>query len=820
MNDNNHIYLSALLEDLTTAQILTGSAAFVPPDDVRAVLSKATQVVGAIAPVAEAVLSVFSVLPTPKEGQTLLGEKRFFPFETLSLSKAFFPKKSIAGGSSKPLVEHFRQDFDKIAHLAPTAKAETLLHLLHKYLTAVPAGRDSAISLYDHAKLRAAVAVCQAQQPDAERPFLLIGGDMSGIQSFLFDIVSKNAAKNLKGRSFYLHLLNDGIVQLLLDKTGLFQANIVYASGGRFYVLAPNTDAVKKALTDVEQHINNALFEAHTIGLSVGFDFLALTEQEVKGNLLGEKWGKLQDKLRDKKKNRYNDLVLARFDQLFSPKEPGEKALRDAITNEEITDPETVIKDKQLFRIEKAIPELVRTVKEFENTPDADYVIQATQQQIMSGLFLRSKTYRVEAPPAYELTFKKDPEFNQYRRLTLPGLGVVQYLLDDVPFEAKEGIKPDKQLFINNIYKFLNKEALLSAHSINGFELYGGNDFPKSKAKAWDGKELPKTFSEMAGAYDEERGKEDDNYKNTFKEEAFKRLAILRMDVDGLGDVFSKGFGPEGTLAHFSALSRQLDWFFKGYLNTLWQEGFIENKDDKGEKYYFRDWTQIIYSGGDDLFIVGKWDCLLALAEIIRTDFKAWVCNHPGLDISGGVVLVTHKYPVMKAAEQCHEAEQAAKAHKVVLKGKPIAEKNAITVFDHPLHWDYEFRIVKELKDKIFRLVNQDSLPHSFIRSMSALYEKRQYQKAYGMTQSWRWQVAYQTVRQKVFSKEAKDFVNDVAVSIFSNQLTVGVFDEGRKPEAMTSNYTFFDLLHIAIRWAEYELRSIRDNKQLQDERT
>ena len=75
---------------------------------------------------------------------------------------------------------------------------------------------------------------------------LLVGGEVAGIQDFIYDIVRKAAAKNLKGRSFYLQLLIDSLVMQLLETLDISREHIIYSSGGGFYLLAPDTDAVKK----------------------------------------------------------------------------------------------------------------------------------------------------------------------------------------------------------------------------------------------------------------------------------------------------------------------------------------------------------------------------------------------------------------------------------------------------------------------------------------------------------------------------------------------------------------------------------------------
>ncbi len=66
-----------------------------------------------------------------------------------------------------------------------------------------------------------------------QKPFLLVGGDLSGIQKYIYGIIARGAAKNLKGRSFYLQLLIDNIVNFLIKELELFDANIIYKTGGR-----------------------------------------------------------------------------------------------------------------------------------------------------------------------------------------------------------------------------------------------------------------------------------------------------------------------------------------------------------------------------------------------------------------------------------------------------------------------------------------------------------------------------------------------------------------------------------------------------------
>jgi CRISPR-associated protein Csm1 len=92
-----------------------------------------------------------------------------------------------------------------------------------------------------------------------------------------------------------------------------------------------------------------------------------------------------------------------------------------------------------------------------------------------------------------------------------------------------------------------------------GFTFYGGN----KQALLANGNQ--KTFEDLAG------------------NGSFKRLGVLRMDVDNLGKIFISGLpADQQNLATYSTLSFMLDLFFSGYLNV------IRGRDE------FKDWVNIL----------------------------------------------------------------------------------------------------------------------------------------------------------------------------------------------------------------------------------
>jgi CRISPR/Cas system-associated protein Cas10 (large subunit of type III CRISPR-Cas system) len=77
---------------------------------------------------------------------------------------------------------------------------EGFYHLYYKWTWAVPcAYGEPGVSLFEQWKAVAALvfAFGGAAEPDGE--FTLVGGDIPGIQSFVYTITSKGAAKGLQG---------------------------------------------------------------------------------------------------------------------------------------------------------------------------------------------------------------------------------------------------------------------------------------------------------------------------------------------------------------------------------------------------------------------------------------------------------------------------------------------------------------------------------------------------------------------------------------------------------------------------------------------
>jgi len=186
------------------------------------------------------------------------------------------------------------------------------------------------------------------------------------------------------------------------------------------------------------------------------------------------------------------------------------------------------------------------------------------------------------------------------------------------------------------------------------------------------------------------------------------------MDVDNLGRVFSEGLKEgERTFSRISTLSSLLSLFFEGYINKICEESVIT--DNYQER--FRDKVYAIYSGGDDLLIIGAWSYIFELAFKLSGEFKEYVMGNPNLTVSGAVSIVHPKYPVYLFSDEVSNLLEE--------KAKKKPGKNSLAMFGEAFYWD-NARSVKQLKDEIVRMIekgkNGKTVSRSFIQRLFDLY--------------------------------------------------------------------------------------------------
>ena len=267
----------------------------------------------------------------------------------------------------------------------------------------------------------------------------------------------------------------------------------------------------------------------------------------------------------------------------------------------------------------------------------------------------------------------------------------------------------------------------------------------------------------------------------TFEEYANSTdLGILRMDVDGLGKRFIEGFN---SIAEYKAFSKRLVDFFEEETKNIQQEPA------------FKPYLNIIYAGGDDLFVVGRWDKVIGFAECIRQETNNRF-GSDGISISGGIAVVQPKFPISKAAELAGDAENAAKQFR-------NGEKNAFHVLGKTISWDKEFDYVKSFKQQFVSLIENYDLSKGILHKLmlySSIADRNKVLRKEGKPEdfSYIWHISYYLTRYM------KRYENNHTVCDFCRSL--------RDREIDYRNGRNLELIALAARWAELELKDHINN--------
>jgi len=102
------------------------------------------------------------------------------------------------------------------------------------------------------------------------KKFILVKGDVSGIQDFIFNVKSDGAAKSLKAKSFFIKALSKISVVYLFDKLGIppekREECTISVSGGNFFILVPYHENGEQIL---KKYVAQSNLELSKIGLSI-----------------------------------------------------------------------------------------------------------------------------------------------------------------------------------------------------------------------------------------------------------------------------------------------------------------------------------------------------------------------------------------------------------------------------------------------------------------------------------------------------------------------------------------------------------------------
>ncbi|AKB21955.1 type III-A CRISPR-associated protein Cas10/Csm1 [Methanosarcina sp. WH1] len=657
--------------------------------------------------------SVFSGISNIKEG-VKDSESKYYPSVKLDPKVFTYPRlkedfPAMAEEGCKEIHESFRDFFTKLTDIGEKRINEDLLLMfLEKNTAFIPAGSgaNNDISLFDHLKTTCAIASCmyrlhekeletdlEKEIPDKEaEKYLLIGGDVSGIQDFIYRISSKGALRLLRGRSFYLEMFCEDIVQTIVERLGLPKANILYSGGGNFFILAPNTKEAKKKLEEIEKDLEGiekdqeGWFIANRLSSSL---YLALSWVPFCGDKFGNFsniWMNINQENSLKKAQKYQSVLEKDPSKILKLGDNGDPcdACRKITHSEDL---------KPVKGIEEALfcplcRDQMEIGSELAKLGDSFYILKT--------------------------------EYG--------GEGF------SVPFGTMKIMDKDKMGTVS-------KSS--TVYAVNSFDTDEIINMFKSKKMPQDIHLSPLPIAIYCAKPDDRK---NDRELLTFEElaeksQGSKKLGAVRMDVDNLGKIFTLGLHKnQRTITRISSLSRMMNYFFKGYLNLLgefeeetvldvcnWQSNspkLIQDKEPHRKRKPYRN-ISIIYAGGDDLFILGAWDDVFELCFDIEGLFRKHVAENPHVTISAGFSIFNNKHPLYQIARVCGTKEECSKdegRNRIYLLNRGVGEDNISDKFSgmkESIGWDEARKLFADFKPIFWYIMNEKGNPSkSMVRKL------------------------------------------------------------------------------------------------------
>lgn len=473
--------------------------------------------------------------------------ENYLPLAPLALQKdVIFPSAAGTANERGNAYERLREELEIAARenfADPQTYLEHILAAMQRLTWCVPAAYYYSVpdvSLYDHSRMTSALAVCLADcepnrvrelldavqsefQSDSQKESdsrldketaLLIGGDISGVQDFLYTLTSKDAGKTLRGRSFYLQLLTEAVLRFVLRELGLPYTNVIYSGGGNFFLLAPVS--AKRDLARIRREVTQKLLTHHGSALYLALGMTAVPARGFKRGIFKTYWDRMHREIGGAKQRRYQELDGDLYARVFERQEHGgnrEKACE--VCGEES---EKISRDDN----PKICPLCGSFAQLGRDLTHSDFVAL--------GFSKPEDTPRHDAASALSA-------FGMQIELVKPGAKTIKFQtpIDRAVVWALDDLK-------------------------EGQSFPSVRDVPTARLTRYTLNRIPRfTFDELQE-----------------KSTGIPRLGVLCVDMDNLGELFGKGFG-EGndnlaTLARISTLSFQLSLFFDGWVKKICAE--------------------------------------------------------------------------------------------------------------------------------------------------------------------------------------------------------------------------------------------------------
>ncbi len=654
----------------------------------------------------------------------------------------------------------------------------TLLSLLERYCWCIPSAvneKISDISLYDHLKSTSAIAACIYLHHKLEKSFnetsiikpgkyklLLLAGDMAGIQNYIYQLKgSFRLAKRLRARSFFITILLETIIHWILEKFSLPISCCLTKGGGSFLLLLPKSEYIYERLEEIYFEISKKLYKEFFGEISLNLTWKEEeTEDKIRDILLTE-FGftiydffrhaeKTYDSLEIEKYNKFNKILLRdkgwSVEKFFIDDEIWKKYGIEKrvcqICGKFPAESSEVIGGNTIEQCKKC--ELDQTIgKYLTKTNFISFERKARELPAKDQYKLSFNTFDNISVTLWTGNEQKIKYTDFYMILTLPSRNNTNCSNKQSKEDTKNQTNDNEEITPECDQTQKNSDVKLPsgyAHTFlaNHIPIFKDktevDDF-KNKYKDFisqDDEDIevgnPYSFSALAALSVSIKNMEDIRHKK-----GSPLIGVLKADVDRLGLVFNRGFKGickkkksgviEGTdrvtPSRYLTMSRMVDLFFSGWLHSVMSNNMMNIHKDKDNMDFSKIYT--VYSGGDDLLLVGPWETIIYFADELYQKFRDFTCKNEDITLSAGIVVVKPKIPVNKWSAMANEA---------LLKSKKMG-RDRLTLFDTTIKWDELGDLIEFMEILHKEMPDEELNQNKSLLTMGFLYRLLRYNQMY-----------------------------------------------------------------------------------------
>jgi len=529
--------------------------------------------------------------------------------------KETFPlrEKSCTVQEYSSLLGEFNEQIKSLSFrsISPLEAVDRLYFILWKYTWCIPSAayqHHPDIPLFDHLKTTAAMTACLYDYHNAvpgksnvtidDQAFFLVAGDISGIQSFLFEVLTQQGkvAKRLRARSFFIQLISEVASHKILHTFGLPICNILSSAGGNFYILVPNTAKAENSLRQLQESFDKWLYDNYK-----GEIFLSISWSKASGTELSVRVDRVFE-------DTHRRLQSKKYRPFESVLRKGNVWLTQNVLFEGIKGEDEVCTGCRKRPVSE---------KDWDKVDEEERLCASCQADIDMGKRLTTGKY---------IAFFNDDDHD--------------YKFFDYSVEIWKDFRPK-----NDAYLVLELNS--TANPGLGFKLMVTH-IPKAedvKCAIENHEHEPESaafFDCIAGA-----------------SEGDMSLGYVKADVDNMGVIIKYGFHPtdpkgkqcfpgmKPSISRFCCLSRMMEAFFGGVIQSVMEDEFSD--------------LYAVFSGGDDFFILGPWNRTIEFARKIRKKFEEFTGFNPDMSFSAGIIFAKPHEPISFCAEEASRMLELSK---------------------------------------------------------------------------------------------------------------------------------------------------------------